>query len=202
MSCIKTVTGDGHKNQDVSTQMTLQRKGLEKKQRNALGFWVGLESAREWKSAENDSSRNKSLRDQPENFQGPPEVGQDSMLGHGVEKWSTRNLKLLWNWMWFSFYFTWAKLFSCFKFVLLYWLFSVSGYIRSEAVGTRGCPRGVDRGREKSSFLVGINLQKKPEFGTDYILVWKTITSLRTGPLLSNLRSYFWESLFFFLYNL
>lgn len=56
------------------------------------------------------------------------------------------NLKLLWNWMWLSFYFTWAELFSYLKFVLPHQLLSgLCGALIRQKPG----PRNVAWGREK-----------------------------------------------------
>lgn len=85
--------------------------------------------------------------------------------GNRVMTW---NLKLLWNWIWFSFYFTWAEHFSYLKFVLPLWLFFVFWGAWDQRPGAGGVVLGCGL-RKGKMFLsrspVGINLQKKPEFG-------------------------------------
>lgn len=90
--------------------------------------------------------------------------------GNRVMTW---NLKLLWNWIWFSFYFTWAEHFSYLKFVLPLWLFFVFWGAWDQRPGAGGVVLGCGLRKEKCSspdLQLALIFKRSLSLGRDWTL--------------------------------
>lgn len=183
-SCWKTVTGDYHENQDESTQMTMKAERLEK--------WTpGLELEKQqrkvtasewgWSRQEDEHVRKvvaQRIREPAEPAWGLPgawEVGRDSMLGHSMETMVDSKLEtsLELNVIQFLFYLDWTFLILQVRFASVALLCVRDALEQRPRKGAAILGMWSEEGKNVSRSLVGIYLQKKPEFEERLtILVW------------------------------